>query len=157
MEPLYSYYPYRTNKYFVPFSIITMCVILVMFWGMRSPFSFALVLLNAWTIKILYCSSQISILFFEDYLCISKGQHKETRDYSWEQLCYLYHTKNFKGHRFLLLTPQRIQTQQVYRYTNRGANTAKVCIDDVVVFPIEDSLFTADLESFILSKASIAN
>lgn len=156
-EPLYLYHPYGTNKYFVPFSIITMCVVLVMFWGMPSLFTLILVLGNLVTIKILYGSSKINILFFEDYLRISESPRKGIRDYSWQQLLYLYHTKNFKGHRFLLLAPSELNEKQLRQYTNQGANTGRVCIDDVVVFPIESAQYTAELENYILSKVSIAD
>lgn len=155
MEKLFEFYPYRVHRYVIPFTVISMFVFLGILLLNLNLVVLVLTLMNAWLIRFLYASLHTNILFCKDGFCVHDSKRKETRDFTWEQVRYGYHTKNFKGHRFLLLAPNKLTEKQLRQYTNQSANTDRVCIDDIVVFPIANSQYTSELECFIFSKVMV--
>lgn len=155
MVVLFEYCPYRINIYFIPFAAISMCILLVMFICIPNLLFLILALILVWTIKNLYKSSRIKFLFCEDGIQIFDNKQRIINGFLWEQLKYGYRGRNYKGHTFFLLTPRELTINQVHKYVNHGANTGKVCIDDIVVFPIEDSKYTPELENFIFSRVIV--
>lgn len=152
MEVLFNFYPYRINRYALVFAVTSMLIFLViLFWYFNLAF-LALTLMNAWLIKTLYASLRTNILFHQEGFCVYDGKRKETYDFTWAQVRYGYHTRNFKGHSFFLLAPNKLTEKQLRQYTNKSANTDRICIDSIVVLPIENSQYTSELEHFILSK-----
>ena len=157
MEALFEFYPYKNNKSVLPFAVITMLVFLVILLLHFNLFVFMMALMNAWVIKFLCASLHTNILFYHDGIRIHESKHKGIFDFTWEQVRYGYHTKNFKGHSFFLLAPNKLTEKQLHQYTNKSANTDSVCIDDIVVFPIENSQYSSELERFIYSKVIIVD
>ena len=158
MSNLFLYYPYKVHAYFVPFAVV-FCVVLGVFLCVIDTFNYASFFLlvielgGIWSIKVLHESSKAAILFNEDGLQIKRG--KDCLWFSWEQVKYGYYGKNYKGHSFLLLTANALDSNQVSKYINRGANTSKICIDSTVVFPTDNSQYTTELDAFIRSKVML--
>lgn len=152
MDILFEFYPYKNNWYVLIFSVLTMIAFSLMLFLYFNLLFLLLAGVNACLIIFSYVSVHTKILFYEDRFRVHDNKRKKIIDFTWEQVTYGYHTKNFKGHRFLLLSPNRLTEKQLRQYTNISANTDRVCIDAIVVFPIENSQYTSELERFILSK-----
>ena len=155
MEILFEFYPYRNNRYVLVFAVITMIAFSLMLFLFFNLLFLILAIISTWLIIFAYASLHTNILFYQDRFCVHDNKRKKTKDFTWEQVRYGYHTKNFKGHSFLLLSPNKLTEKQLHQYTNKSANTDRICIDDIVVFPIENSQYTPDLERFIFSKVLI--
>lgn len=155
MEILFEFYPYRNNWYVLIFAVITMMAFLLILFLYFNLLFLLFALINTWLIMFSYASLHTKILFCQDCFCVHDNKRKKTRDFTWEQVKYGYHTKNFKGHRFLLLSPNKLTEKQLRQYTNKSANTDRICIDAIVVLPIENSQYTSELEHFILSKITV--
>ena len=155
MDILFEFYPYRNNWYVLIFSVLTIIAFSLMLFLYFNLLFLLLAVVNAWLIFFSYASVRTKILFYQDCFRIHDNKRKKTIDLTWEQVTYGYHTKNFKGHRFLLLSPNKLTEKQLRQYTNQGANTDRICIDAIVVFPIGNSQYTSELERFIFSKVMV--
>ena len=123
MEILFEFYPYRNNWYVLIFAVITMMAFLLILFLYFNLLFLLFALINTWLIMFSYASLHTKILFCQDCFCVHDNKCKKTRDFTWEQVKYGYHTKNFKGHRFLLLSPNKLTEKQLRQYTNKSANT----------------------------------
>jgi len=153
MKYLFEYYPYRIHRYIIPFVVILFGACLLISFFYFHPLFITSVLLLPWIIKSLYDTIHTKILFYEHGICVY--ERKKATTYTWEQFRCGYRTTNFKGHHFLLLTSGKLVVKQVRKYTNKGATTSKVSIDNIVVFPVEDSKYTQELDDFISSNVTI--
>ena len=152
METEFEFYPNRINKYILPFAVIMLLVYLVILCLSFNPFVLILALMNAWLIVFLYATLHTNILFTQNGFHVYESKRKEAHNFTWKQIRYGYYTKNFKGHKFLLLAPNKLTEKELRQYTNKGANTNRVCFGTIVVFPIENLQYTSELERFIFSK-----
>lgn len=86
-----------------------------------------------WLTKMIYDSSNKAVFFEQKGLRIVGGNYKDYRYILWEELTYAYFARDFKGHLFLVLSPNALNSKEAKRFANRGANLSQICVDSVVV------------------------
>ena len=143
MNESICYRPYRSHGWFLFFEIAcaVFCWILA---GVSLPeagyaaviFS-VLGLVCGWLVKILYDSSNITVLFEAEGLRITGGRHRDYRHIPWEKLPYAYTARSFKGFPFLVLSPRVLNPEAAKRLANRGANSMRICVDGAVVIHLD--------------------
>ncbi len=102
-----------------------------------------------WLTKVLYDSAQRAVFFEEKGLRVIGGSYREYRYIPWEELPYGCYAKNYKGHLFLILSPNALSHEQAKHFANRGANSSRICIDGVVVIYIDIRQEVSKLREFI--------
>lgn len=143
MNDAIVYRPYKTQSWPL---VLTLPVGILAFWGAGYCLSFSYVgvlsLIGVgaaciWITKVLYDSSKKAIIFELNGLRIIGGSYSDYRYVSWEKLAYGCYAKNYKGHLFLLLSPNMLNAKEAKRFANRGANSSRIYIDSVVVIYLD--------------------
>ena len=143
MNDMIVYHPYKMQTWLLVF-IIPIGTLAFLGAGYCLTFSGSMALclvgigiLCTWLAKILYVSSGISVILEQNGLHIISGSCRDCRNIPWKKLPYSYHTTNYKGHMFLVLSPNVLSPKDVKRFANREAILSRVCIDNVVVIYID--------------------
>ena len=92
---------------------------------------------SIWLTKVLYDSSKRAVFFEQKGLRIIGGSYFDYRYVPWGELAYAYYARNYKGHLFLVLSPNALSTREVKRFANQGATSSRIFIDYVVVIYID--------------------
>ena len=90
-----------------------------------------------WLTKVLYDSSKRAVIFEQNGLRIIGGSYFDYRYIPWGELTYGCYTRNYKGHLFLLLSPNVLSLKEAKRFANQGANSSRIFIDYVVVIYLD--------------------
>lgn len=90
-----------------------------------------------WLTKVLYDSSKKAVFFEQNGLRIIGGSYFDYRYIPWEELTYGCYTRNYKGHLFLVLSPNVLSSKEAKHFANQGANSSRIFIDYVVVIYLD--------------------
>lgn len=154
------YRPYKAQSWPLAF---TLPVGILAFLGAGYCFSFSGVsvlcligvgLACIWLTKVLYDSSKKAVIFEQNGLRIIGGSYFDYRYISWGELMYGCYTRNYKGHLFLLLSPNVLNAKEAKRFANQGANSSRIYIDDVVVIYLDVLQDVAQIKKLIDSHLS---
>lgn len=99
--------------------------------------------------KVVYDSSKRFLVFEQEGLRIVGSGHSDYRYMPWEVLIHGYYVRNYKGHLFLILSPNVLNVKAAKRLVWRGANSSRICIDDTVVIFLDDLQNTAQIKELI--------
>ena len=105
-----------------------------------------------WLTKVLYDSSRRAVIFEQNGLRIIGGSYFDYRYIPWEGLTYGCYTRNYKGHLFLLLSPNVLNPKEAKRFANQGANSSRLFIDYVVVIYLDILQDVAQIKKLIDSQ-----
>lgn len=158
MNDVIKYRPNRSNSWFVPFMLICSIIAFVGIGyclpkiGFPVYFLFVFGIMGFLLAKTLYDSSNIIIIFENEGLRIAGGKHNNYHYTLWEDINYAYYARNFKGHLFLILSPESLSQKQVKHFMNRGANTSRICVDSVMVIHIDELQDITKLRELINNK-----
>ena len=143
MNDTIVYRPYRTQTWFLAFTIPVGTLAFVGA-GYCLPLSSISVLcltgigvVCIWLTKMLYDSSKIAVSFEQRGIRIIGGNYFDYRYITWEKLSYGCYARNYKGHLFLVLSPNSLSPKEAKHFANQGAISSRICIDYVVVIYID--------------------
>ncbi len=147
-------HPYRNHKWFLPFTIVTGMLALTASGYCMPNFELSVMLVAvgigcAWLTKYLYDTCLVAVLFDERGFQVFEGHCGNYRYFSWEGLPYVYDTRSFKGYPFLVLSSRKLNSKETKCLANRGANLSRLCIDDVVVIPMDNLENVAQIKELI--------
>ena len=77
------------------------------------------------------------------------GSYFDYRYIPWDELTYGCYTRNYKGHLFLLLSPNVLNSKEAKRFANQGANSSRIVIDYVVVIYLDVLQDVSQIKSLI--------
>lgn len=90
-----------------------------------------------WLTKILYDSSNLAMIFEQQGLRAIGCRYTDYRYVPWDELPYAYYVRSFKGHLFLVLSPNLLSPKEAKHVANRGANLSRICIGGVWVIYLD--------------------
>lgn len=109
--------------------------------------------MSIWLSAFLYNVGNICIFFENDGLRIAGGSYKNYSYIPWGNFKYAYYTKNFRNFSFLVLSPKELSLKEARNYANKGANSSKICLDDIAVIYLDDSQnISQEIKEFITEK-----
>ena len=137
-------YPYKAHKYFVPFTIGS-SIFSFLAVGYCLPyiegilfFLIAIGIISIYLTKKLYDSSKTVVALDSQGLCVVEDNGFDYRYYLWDELQFAYHSKNFRGFRYIVFSPVKINEKQVRELTSKSSESMKVCVDSAVVLYIDN-------------------
>lgn len=143
MNDITIYRPYKAHAWTLPFTV-TIGLFAFVATGYCVPYweynVFILAVIGvvcAWLTKFLYDSSNLTVIFEQQGLRTIAGRYDDYRYVLWEELSYAYYVRSFKGHLFLVLSPNALSPKEAKHFANRGANSSRICIDSVLVIYID--------------------
>lgn len=104
--------------------------------------------LSLWLAKTLFNSSQLRLLFEQEGIWIVGGKD-DNKFIPWNKYVYAYYVRSYKGHLFLVLSPQVLSLRQAKAFANHGANTSKTCVDNACVIYLKCSAITSRIKELI--------
>lgn len=143
MNDTFIYRPYKSHAWTLPFTTSVGLLAFVAagycvpYWGYNVLILAAVGIVCAWLTKLLYDSSNVAVIFEQEGLRALGGNYNEYRYVLWEEVSYAYYVRSFKGHLFLVLTPNALSSKEAKHLANRGANSSRICIDSVLVIYID--------------------
>ena len=102
-----------------------------------------------WLIKVIYDSSKKAVIFEQNGLRIIGGSYFDYRYISWGEVTYGCYTRNYKGHLFLLLSPNVLNAKEAKHFANQGANSSQIYIDNIVVIYLDVLQDVSQIKKFI--------
>lgn len=138
-----AYHPYRSHSYFIPFVVgisIFAFVVIGCLWEdihLSAFIFYALAILCGFFIKFLFDTSKVKIFFEDDGFRLIDDKHKKDCYVLWKDLPYAYYSRSYKGHLFVVLSPEVLSLKQVKQFVNLSANSSKISIDKVFVIYID--------------------
>lgn len=90
--------------------------------------------------KWLYDTSNIVIILDMQGLHMIERKCKDSQYYSWETLSCAYYIRNFKNFLFVVLSSEKLSREEARFFVKRCENLSRICIDNVVVFPVDPQL-----------------
>ena len=154
MNDITVYRPYQFHARVFPFTAFISLLALVA-TGYCIPYWKATFLLatigvgGAWLTKYLSDTTKVVVVFEQQGVRILGDKHHNYRFVPWENLTYAYYTRNYKGHPFLVLTPNALDRKEAKHFANRGANTTRICIDGVLVIYMDIIQDVSPIEELI--------
>ena len=150
MNNTIEYRPFRAESWAFPVMLILTICDFVILGGILHDISFEtfsnlnfgacffllLGIVSTWCLKILYNDSNIVTLFELECLRIVGGKWNNYCCIPWEKVTYAYYTRNFKGFPYMVLSPKALDKKQLKKEINRSSFSAKLCIDSIIVIPI---------------------
>ena len=73
-----------------------------------------------WLTKVIYDMSKRAVIFEQNGLRIFDGGYLGYRYMPWEKLTYGCYIRNYKGHLFLLLSPNALNSKEAKYFANQG-------------------------------------
>jgi hypothetical protein len=105
-------------------------------------------ILSMWLAKTLFDSSQRRLVFEPEGIRLTDSKNNNHL-VPWNKYIYAYFERNYKGHLFLVLSPQVLHLQQAKSFANQAANTSKVFVDNVCVIYLNNSPTSLEIEKII--------
>ena len=143
MNDAIVYRPYKTQIWPLFFTVPVGMLAFVgtgyslLFSGITALCLIGIGIVCVWLTKVLYDSSKRAIFFEQKGLRIIGGSHLDYRYIPWERLSYGGYAKNYKGHLFLVLSPNALSSKEAKHFANQVANSSRIFIDDVVVIYLD--------------------
>ena len=117
-----EYHPYRRYTWFAALQCcLAVCGFVVT--GLAVPrFGTAAALPSVVSIYLsgsaayFYSQSLTTVFVDERGILLLQGQNRRNRYYRWDEVPYRYIARTFKGHRFLLLSPTKLDAKQSRHY-----------------------------------------
>ena len=146
---------YRPFRYYKAFFYVAMIICPLCFFaaGWSTPYipamSFLIVsgCVFACLAKYSYDLSNIVLCLEPDGVQVMNCTQNECTKVSWEDFHYAYYISNFKGHRFIILSPETLLPKDVKRIMNRASNSARVYVGKFPVVPINPLLRPEELSA----------
>ncbi len=160
MNKIIKYRPYRSYAWFVPgvlgIGVLAFIAVGYSFTNLDIHILLFLVIgiISFCLTKVLYDSSNVTILLGQDGVRVCGGRHSGYHYLSWEDLEYAYYARNYKGFLFLVLSPHLLSQEEVKRVVNVGANSSKIFVESVIVIHLDATQNVTQLEELIASKAT---
>ena len=154
MNNIYIYRPYRSHAWFLPF-IIPVAMLAFVAAGYCFPyigvgvFCAIIGIVCTYLAKVLYDSSRIAVVFEQEGLRIIGSSYNDYRHLLWKEVSNAYYVRSFRGFLFLILSPKVLDHKEAKKLTKRGANSSKICIDDVIVIHIDDLQNVSQIKELI--------
>lgn len=140
-----KFYPYRVYRYVLPFVICATIFLLMAFcnflWNQYVQGGIGYVIMIVISIiatKHSYDLTKVTVLFESDGLRLINGKHIREYYVSYQNLPYGYYCRSYRGHLFLVLSPETLCEKQIRKIVNRSARLEKVIIDNAVVIFINN-------------------
>jgi len=155
MDGTIVYRPYKTQKWALVFSLFLGIFSFVIAGYCLTLFWLASLILAGtgvaciWLTKVLYDSLKKVLFFDQNGLRIIDTCRFDYRYIPWEKLIYGCYTRNYKGHRFLLLSPNALTSKEAKHFANQGANSSRICIEDVVIIYLDALQDVSPIEELI--------
>lgn len=90
--------------------------------------------------KYSYDLSNIVLCLDPDGVQVMNCTQSECARLSWEDFRYAYYITNFKGHLFIVFSPEMLMPQDVKRIMNRAANSTRICSNKFLVVHLDPLL-----------------
>ncbi len=155
MNDAIVYHPYKAQTWPLVFTL-PVGILAFVGAGYCLPFSGVSVLcltgigiVCIWLSKVLYDSSKKAVIFEQNGLRIIGGSYFDYRYIPWGELKYGYYTRNYKGHLFVVLSPNVLNSKEAKRFANQGANSSRIFIDYVVVIYLDALQDVAQIKNLI--------
>ena len=160
MDNLIVYRPYRFHYYcaFLSLcigafaSVIMGCYLPTVDWFIIVWF--AVLFLSVFFAKVLYDSSNITMLFEEEGLRIVGGKYADYSYFPWNMFTIAYYARSYKGHLFLVLSPEPLTQTQAKQYVNRSANLSKLQIKSAIVIHLDATQDVSKVKEIVNTKLS---
>ncbi len=137
-----EYHPHKTEFLFVPFLVASSLFLTMLFGYFLHSFKpvqivvLIVIALNLILIKTFDDNSKRMIIFEEDGLRIIGEKNKGCNFLSWKSFTYAYNYLNIRGHRFWILSSNKMSEKEIKKLIN--TSMGKIAYDDVVVIHIDD-------------------
>lgn len=154
-----TYKPNRFNAVCAPFFAFISIGFLLL--GLIYPnedistvvFSITIGIFAAVLTVILYKSGKTKIIMDENGMQIYTT--KNNTYVAWEMLKFGYLSRDYKGNRCWVLSPEALNKKQAKWYANKGANTLRVYIEGVVVLFLDPIQNTSEMDGIIRKMIEI--
>lgn len=118
MNNIYTYRPYRSLAWFLPF-VIPVEILAFVATGYCFPyirvsiFCVAIGIVCTYLTKVFYDSSNIIVVFEQEGLRIVGGRYNDYRYLLWEEVSNAYYVRTFRGFLFVVLSPKALSPKEV--------------------------------------------
>lgn len=154
------YRPFINTKYVLPFLVlgeIYSFVLLGFLLKTDISSSFFIFIIGVYLLILqLHCYSLSKItICFENNTIRSLGDRGRDLCVSWKTIYYVYHANNFKGHHYLILSPHRLNEQQI-KNTRKRSLKEGICVRNggIIIIPISSQKEILPLKEMIYAKAA---
>ena len=157
MNDMIAYRPYQVHRWlglfmalYVPifFAIAVWCFVEAD-WGLGLSFA-AMSVMFAVGMVISYNTSKIEVVFDRQGVKTFGKKDRNPLCVGWESLPYAYYSY-YRGHSFLLLSPNSLDKKRARRFASRGSYAGKVCIDGVWVIYMNAHKDVASIKELVTS------
>ena len=159
MSNAVKYRPWKLYIYIIPIVIFCGLTFIVIaglcFSTSLTNFCISLLLgtLSFGLAKVLYDSYKVIILFSPQMIEIT--ERKCTKKYQTAEFSYGYYGRGYKGHLYLVLSSTSLNKEQVKHLCNKGSVRSKICFDDAIVVPIDNTETKKEIEKAVDNKLLI--
>lgn len=158
MKDYWVYYPYKAHSFCVP--VVTgVCVLSFIatgwFISQRAIFAifwFVLGVICLLCTKYLRATASIFIVLNSNGVQIATTHYNDVHFVPWDHLKYACYGKSFKGHRFLLLSQEKLDKTQVKNYVLAGAKGNSIWFKSVVVIHIDPTQEVSKIEEIVSNQ-----
>ena len=163
MNTMMQYRPFKSHAWFVPFTwIVSMLAFtgagfFLPVFGLTTFLFLVTGVICCFLTKILYDSSNITVSIETEGIRIVGGTYSNYQYVSWEKFICAYYARSYKGHLYLVLSPEELAPKQVMQYINKGACLSKLSVGLVVVIHIDVMQNTLQVREFIRNKVLKVN
>ena len=159
MDCCLTYYPYKSHRCAVPITI-GLCIlgfVEACFFAHQHMFLETIALLLLCTslllfTKFLYNTAGKVVIFNADGLKIIEKNQKNHYFFSWQSFQYAYYSRNYKGYRFLLLSPRVLDCNHIREGTQSGTRGKCIFSLDIVVIHLASKQDVSTIERIIANK-----
>lgn len=133
------YYPYKKQRWAIFFTIpMGLAAFVGAGFFFRCSMALTIYLIGiglfcVWMTKVVYDSSKRFIVFEPEGVRIEGCSLSDHQYIPWEQLSHGYYVRNFKGHLFLVLSPDALNVKEAKHFARRAANLSLIHVDQTVV------------------------
>ena len=102
--------------------------------------------------NFMYYLSRVKVILEENEITVVNDRQTKSRSIEWSCIHYAYYVKKYKGHRFLVLSPDGLSENQLRNFIGKGIVSSKVCIENVIVIRLSKSKDTSKISDFVKQK-----
>lgn len=152
------YQPYHSYSYFFLFIIaIGTSLLVVIGYSLSNPGLYLIILLLLAILcvtlaKFLYDTSKSTIFFETEGLRIIDTRTTIHTYFRWTDIAYAYYARSRRGHLFVVLSKEELFQSKIKQYVNKGANSSKICVEEVVVINMDPLQDFIQLKEFLNCK-----